>query len=300
MGGHDRTLDKQLAAIAGDQAGNVTRQQALAAGVSSRSIEARLRSGSLIRVHDGVYRVGHAAPSRRADCMAAVLACGERAGLSGRAAAHLMWLVRGELPPIEVSASRERNIEGVVVHRWRNFHASDLTSFYGIPVTTPARTLVDLARSSPPYELARAFHEAAIRFGTTAEDVELILDRMRTAKGAGKLRVALRGDVKMTASKLERIFLRLLRRAGLPLPEVNKRASGRLVDCRWPEHRLTVELDGYRYHATRHAWEADRKREREAYRRGDQFRRYTWDDVTLTPDVVLAELRPLLGRKSPE
>jgi very-short-patch-repair endonuclease len=104
----------------------------------------------------------------------------------------------------------------------------------------------------------------------------------------------LRGDAHVTLSELERAFLRLLRAAGLPLPVTNRPASGRYVDCRWSQHRLTVELDSYRYHNTRHAWERDRRREREAYARGDQFRRFTYEDVTKRPEEVLAELRPLL------
>ncbi len=98
----------------------------------------------------------------------------------------------------------------------------------------------------------------------------------------------------MTLSELERIFLQLLREDGLDLPKTNRPAGGRYVDCRWPQHKLTVELDGYRYHNTRHAWERDRRREREAYARGDQFRRFTYGDVTERPAGVLAELRPLL------
>jgi very-short-patch-repair endonuclease len=87
----------------------------------------------------------------------------------------------------------------------------------------------------------------------------------------------------------------LLREAGLPLPVTNRPAGGRYVDCRWVEQRLTVELDGYRYHSSRHAWEADRRREREAYARGDQFRRYTWGDVFDEPVPMLRELRSVLS-----
>ena len=95
-------------------------------------------------------------------------------------------------------------------------------------------------------------------------------------------------------SKLERRFLELLREAGLPLPQPNRPAGGRRVDCRWPIRRLTVELDSYRYHHSRHAWEQDRRREREARARGDEFRRYTYGDVVESPRLMLAELRALL------
>jgi very-short-patch-repair endonuclease len=105
----------------------------------------------------------------------------------------------------------------------------------------------------------------------------------------------LHGEVKVTLSRLESRFLSRLMRASLPLPQTNCPAGGRFVDCRWPAHRLTVELDGYRYHASRHAWERDRQREREARARGDEFRRYTYADVFEDPSFMLRELRTLLG-----
>jgi very-short-patch-repair endonuclease len=94
---------------------------------------------------------------------------------------------------------------------------------------------------------------------------------------------------------LESRFLSRLEEAGLPLPLTNCPAGGHRVDCRWPEHRLTVELDGYRYHHSRHSWEQDRRREREAYARGDSFRRFTYADVFERPAQMLIELREPLG-----
>ena len=105
---------------------------------------------------------------------------------------------------------------------------------------------------------------------------------MPNAKGAAKLRAVFEGEP-VSLSKLEARFLELLREAGLPLPLTNKVASGKRVDCRWPEHGLTVELDSYRFHNSRHAWEQDRIRERQAYARGDDFRRYCWGDVFERP-----------------
>jgi very-short-patch-repair endonuclease len=87
----------------------------------------------------------------------------------------------------------------------------------------------------------------------------------------------------------------VLRAHSLPLPRTNQPAGTKRVDCRWPEHRLTVELDSFRLHNSRHSWEADRRREREAYARGDQFRRYSWADVFEGPRAMLAELRSLLS-----
>ena len=117
--------------------------------------------------------------------------------------------------------------------------------------------------------------------------VEAVLERRPNSPGAAKLRQILHGEVRVTLSKLEARFLERLRDAGLVLPETNRPAGGRRVDCRWPEHRLTVELDSYRYHQSRHAWEQDRRREREAHARGDEFRRYTYGDVFEDPRLML-------------
>jgi hypothetical protein len=110
-----------------------------------------------------------------------------------------------------------------------------------------------------------------------------------------KLRAILFGDLPVTLSEFEAEFMRVLERAGLPRPKTNAIATERRVDCRWPTHHLTVELDSYRYHHTRHAWEQDRRREREAHARGDQHRRYTYGDVFEDSGQMLAELRRLLA-----
>jgi very-short-patch-repair endonuclease len=161
-------------------------------------------------------------------------------------------------------------------------------------VTTPAETLVDLAAAVDERELARACHEAGVRHHTTPKQVEAVLARRANTPGAAKLRRVLRGDAKVSLSKLESAFLALLRDERLPLPETNRPAGGRRVDCRWPRLKLTVELDSYRYHRSRHAWEQDRRREREAYARGDDFRRYTYGDVFESPRLMMEELRLLL------
>jgi hypothetical protein len=121
-----------------------------------------------------------------------------------------------------------------------------------------------------------------------------VLAKRTRTKGAAKLRAVLSGDVQVTLSELELRFQERLREAGLPLPKTNKRAHGRRVDCRWPGHRLTVELDSYRYHRSRYVWEQDRRREREARARGDEFRRYTHGDVLDRPRMMLADLVELL------
>ena len=164
----------------------------------------------------------------------------------------------------------------------------------GVPVTAVARTLVDIAAELDKESLAKACHEAGVKYRTTPKEVESELAEWPRVKGAGMLRAVLRGEIHVTLSRLEGRFLALLRAERLPLPVTNRPAGGRRVDCRWPHHRLTVELDSYQFHSSRHSWEQDRRREREAYARGDDFRRYTWSDVFVSPAQMLAELRALL------
>jgi hypothetical protein len=290
MGGFFGTAQQ----IASRQKGLATRKQLLAAGISARTIERRLESGLLIPEYNGVYRVGHRAPNLETSYLAAVLACGERAVLSGRAAGHLLGLLKGGAPPPEVTAPTGRRVKGLRTHRSRDLDARDRTVHRGIPVTTVPRTLIDLAATLPLQALSRACHEAGVRYRTTPAEVAAVLARHPNAPGAAKLRAILNGGEAVTVSRLEARFLELLRANDLPVPITNRPAGGRRVDCRWPGERLTVELDSYRYHGSRYAWEQDRRREREAYARGDEFRRYTYGDVFERPRQMLAELGGLL------
>jgi hypothetical protein len=186
----------------------------------------------------------------------------------------------------------------VSVRQARRIDSRDVTSFRGIPTATVPRTLVDLAAELPADALARACHEAQVKYRTAPRHVEAALSRRPNSPGARTLRGVLTGGEPVTLSTLEKRFLDLLRDNDLPLPVTNRAAGGRRVDCRWPDVPLTVELDSYRYHASRHAWEQDRRREREAHARGDHFRRYTYGDVNESPRLMLNELRDLLKRCS--
>src|SRR5215213_7738172 len=167
MGGQNRT-DEKISRLAARAHGVVTRRRLLAQGVSSRQIEARVARGSLIAVYPGVYRVGHAAPSALATYMAAVLACGPGALLMGAAAAYLYGLIKGEPPRPVVRTLTERRIEGIETHRRRGRSARG-TEWKGIPITTVPATLVDIAPSMPVDQLAKACHEAQVRFGLRPE-----------------------------------------------------------------------------------------------------------------------------------
>ena len=294
MGVRSTTVEKVCAALAARSHGIVTRAELLAAGLTRQEIARRRERGYLIAEFTGVYRVGHRAPSLEARYMAAVKACGDEAVLSGRAAAYLYRLIRGTEPIPHVTSPRKRRVKGVVTKRSALIEPA---RHRGIPVTTVARTLVDLAASSSLTDLARACHEAGVKHGTTPSQVEEVLARHPTAPGARKLRSVMSGAVPVTQSVLERRFLALLAEHELPVPITNKPAGTVRVDCRWPEIPLTVELDSYRFHNSRHAWEQDRRREREARTRGDDFRRYTYGDVFEDTRHILRELRSLLPKR---
>jgi very-short-patch-repair endonuclease len=288
------TAERVIAEIAGRQHGVVTRAQLLGAGLTVHEVRHRIEAGALLPEHRGVYRVGHRAPSVEARYLAAVLACGEDACLSGRAAAHLFGLLKGKPPAAEVTTARKRCVHRVTVRRGA-VDSRDRSTYRGIPSTSVPRTLTDLAADLPLDDLARACHEAGVRFKTTPAHVAAVLERRPRCHGAPKLRIVLSGDARVTLSALERRFLELLAEHRLPLPRTNRPAGAHRVDCRWPDRRLIVELDSYRFHSSRYAWEQDRRRERDARARGDELRRYTWADVFEEPEQAIVELRRLLA-----
>jgi very-short-patch-repair endonuclease len=292
-----RNVEREIARIATRAHGIVTRAELSRAGLSRAEIEQRVRCGLLIRVHQGVYRVGHAAPSVLATYTAAVKACGDGAALSGHAAAHLLGLLKSRRPPPpEVTAPTERRAAGVRTRR-RKLDRREVTTERGIPSTTVAKTLVDLAADLTDDDLARACHEANVKYRTTPAQVNSVIAGCPRTQGVQKLRRVMSGDTKVTLSKLERLFLKLLRDAGLPLPETNVLAGRHRVDCRWPAHEVTVELLGYRFHNSRYAWEQDHARRRAARARGDAFLQFTWDDVTSHAHATLEEIRGALRRQ---
>ncbi len=234
MAVQSRNLHDQIARCAAKQHGAISREQLLSLGATRHQISDRLNNGLLIVEFRGVYRVGHRAPSRLATYMAATLACGEGALLCGRAAAHLFQLIKTPPSSPEVVAPTERRVRGIRTTRWRKGNSPPATCWRGIPVTTVARTLVDLAAVMSPPELARAMHEAQVRYGTTPQQVEAVLPLR--APGRAALRAVVHGDEPVTLSVLEARFLKLLKQHGLPLPVTNRRTDGHYIDCRWPDH----------------------------------------------------------------
>ncbi|CAN5285548.1 hypothetical protein BH20ACT16_BH20ACT16_00910 [soil metagenome] len=278
-------------AIADRQHGRVSIAQLLAAGIDARRVERWLRDGRLRGVHTGVYAVGHAARSVDGDYMAAVLAGGSGAALSHRAAGYRLGLVRGPAPAPEITVPTlaHRRRPGIVIHRVATLDPRDVFVLDRIPITIVPRVLIDLAPSTAPDELARMCHEAWVRHRTRPDHVECCIARNPRKPGVRKLRLALSADVLL--SELERGFLELLRRHGLPIPRTNIDHHGDKVDCHWPLLGLTIELLSYRFHASRQAFELDVAR-----RRRSNHVAYTYGDVFERGAETIADLRPRLGQ----
>jgi very-short-patch-repair endonuclease len=271
----------------------VTGRQLEAVGWSRTVICRRVRTGALHRRYRGVYAVGHTALTREGEWLAAVLACGPGAALASFSAAVLWGLIPDGEGSIHVTAERQRRAPaGVVLHRTASLPAEDVVRRDGIPVTSPERTLLDLAATAAPALLARAVEQAAV--------LELVrrdrlLERSANRPGAAALRAALATEPSLTRSEAERSLLELLRRAGLPRPRTNVRIGPFELDAYWPDHRLAAEIDGYAYHGHREAFERDRRRDAALQAAGIRVVRITWRELTRHRDRLIATLAALLS-----
>jgi very-short-patch-repair endonuclease len=293
--------DRVIAEIAGRQRGVVSRAQLLAAGLTSGAIKHRLRAGRLHRVHSGVYRAGHNAPIDGAREMAAVLACGAGAVVSHRSAASLWQLLPypAQERPIDITvAGRDPGTRrGLRVHRVTALDERDVGSVRGVPVTAPARTILDLAAVLSSHELERALAEAQVRRLVRRRDLVDQLERSRGRPGTRMLRriLALEGGPAPTRSDAERRMMRLVRAAELPVPRVNSRLGRYEVDFLWPKQRLVVEVDSFRFHSPRARFERDRARDAALAAAGYTVIRVTWRQLVDAPEAVAARIAAALA-----
>jgi REase_MTES_1575/Transcriptional regulator, AbiEi antitoxin len=265
-------------------------------GLSRSGISRRVASGRLHPWHRGVFAIGHANPTPHGRWLAAVLACGGKAVLSHRSAAALWGVRPGVSGRIEVTVpggGRPGPAE-VHVHRTRCLTEDDRTIHDEIPVTSLARTLVDLAEVLPHRALKRAIHEAEV---LRLLDVDAVWAAAARVSGRRRVRRLLRllgTPAPPTRSELERRFLDLCQIAGLPRPEINVLVEGFEVDFLWRDAKLIVETDGAAVHHTRTAFERDRRRDAELTAAGYRVVRITWRQLTEDPAAVIAILRRLL------
>jgi very-short-patch-repair endonuclease len=282
--------------------GVAARFELLAAGEKSAAIQARIEAGRYLRLYEAVYAIGHAELTVYGKRRAIVLVCGQAAVLSHRSAAGA-WGLRpdgGSKWDVTVRrASAVRPAAPVRVFRYPTLADGEITDLDGVPTTTVARTLLDLAAIVGAHHLRRAVERAEQLelFDLTA--VTRTLEAHPRQPGRRAL-LTLIGDLRdhgvpRTRSDVEAAFLQLCLDHGLPRPQVNRIENGAERDFRFPDHNLIVEIDGYAYHRGRRAFANDRARDREALRRGHRTARFTAVEIASTPAAVAHELRVILN-----
>lgn len=244
-----------MSAVAAHQHDALSRRQLVALGLTRDAIAHRVARGRLRPLHRGVY--GTARPHALQAIAAALLAT-HPAVASHRTAAYLWGLVRTPppLPEVTVQRGRRPRHPRIRVHRAAT---ADRCVHQGLPVTAAARTLLDLAATRPPHELARALTEAHVKDLARGPELEAAIATGRP--GARVLRAALRAGIHRTRSRPERDLLALCREARLPLPQVNTRVEGFEVDAVWHDRRLVVEIDTFGTHGHPRAFAADHHRD---------------------------------------
>lgn len=292
-----------LGSLAIAQHGAVASSQLVALGFTRHHIRRLCETGWLHRVHHGVYAVGRRSLSTKGHWMAAVLACRSGAVLSHRSAGALHGLLRNPPRMIEVSAPIKRRIPGIRTHLCQSLEPADRTVVHGIPCTSVARTLLDIATVADRRQLERALDEAEVQRLVTRQGLAELLDRSKGRRGAAQLRAVLaEHDIgtTLTRSDLEELTLAVIRDAGLPRPLVNaavQGASGRMyeVDFHWPDRAVVLEVDGRKFHATASAIERDRRKEADLTAAGRHVLRSTWRQAVREPEQIARMLRVALA-----
>lgn len=288
--------------LAARQHGVVAASQLLAIGFSRSAVARRVRAGRLHPVHHGVLAVGHADVSWDGRLFGATLAVGEGSAISHLSAAAVHGLRPTTSRAIHVISPREPPTRsGIVGHRTRELPAADIVFVRGIPVTSVARTLVQLASILDERALSRAWRRAVEM--RTLDTVQLVRQLRPGRAGSAAIRrllaAAADGDLDgLTRSELELLFVDLVTAAELGSPLLNVTldlGGGRYeVDALWPAARLVVEVDGWAVHSGREAFETDRRRDAELVRAGYRVVRFTWRRIVGDPSGVAATLRELL------
>jgi very-short-patch-repair endonuclease len=267
-------------------------------GLDANAVARRVAAGHLYRLHEGVYAVGRPALSWRGKYLAAVLACGPGAVLSHWSAGRVLGLTERSRLTVTIPQARAGPM-GIEVHRSRMLTPLDVTQLDGIPVTSVARTMLDLAAVASRRELARLVDRAErLRvFDLTA--VEEVLSRARGRRGARALRTAVAGwRPRDTRSELEDHLADLVEASRLEPPLYNVLVDGERerheVDALWPAQRIVVELDGFAYHRTRRDRERDAEKTADLELAGYRVVRLTWDDVTVRRDRTTRRLERLI------
>ena len=292
-------LDREVAALAARQHGVVSARRLAELGVPQRATSHRVAAGRLHVVHRGVYSVGHTVLGPHGRWMAAVLAGGAGAVLSHASAAALWELRPSAAALVDVTTRRSgRRRPGLRIHRPRALPDNEATLRHGIPVTTPARTILDMAAVLTQSRLEHLLDQAEIRELTDYPALDALARAHPGHRGAARLRRTLQthyAGANVSRSDLEIRLRGLCRDHGLPEPRVNQRIEGQEVDFLFADARLIVETDSRRYHKTRRAFENDRARDVMTTRAGYRTLRFTDRQLTRQPGAVADAIAAVLA-----
>lgn len=290
-------IDISIALLARRQHGHIARWQLLELGLTDDAIAYRLRIGRLHRVYPGVYAVGHLRPDPRDRAHAAVLACGPGAVLSHSSAAALWGFAKQWVEPFEVAVEAHRRPKQIVTHRLRAMVAADKTVQEGIPVTTPARTVLDHVPSVPDRRLQRFLNDALNSLFLTEGALAEVLERNSLHPATKSLSRFVTETPGRTRSPLEDLFVDFIIRFGLPMPELNFPINGRVLDGYYRDEGLIIELDGHDSHRHRTTFELDREKDAEALAAGLSTVRITEQRLEHAPEHEAARLRAILAAR---
>jgi very-short-patch-repair endonuclease len=296
-------VDAQIARLAAGQLGLVATWQLLNLDIGEGAIEYRVRQKRLHRVHRGVYLVGHSVLPFNARELAAVLACGPDAVASHHSAAGLWALVKRSAQVdvrVTVPGRKLRSRTGIKVSFASFLDERDRRMLGPVPVTAPARTIIDMAATLEADRLEPLIADAQGRRLLTTQELHEAMNRAPHATGIAALR-SMTAAPKLTRREGERRLLKLIRHHKLPEPLCNTPVGPYLVDVLWPEHKLIAEFDSREWHGhdILGRFEADRVRDGILLAMGYVTKRVTWKELTQTPDTLAALLRTLLEQRAP-
>jgi hypothetical protein len=285
--------------LARNQHGIVSSDQLRAVGYTSQAIYHRIRTGRLHPLHRGVYVVGRPHVTDHGRWMAAIIACGDHAVLSHSSAAAL-WRIGPEkrrLVELSLPSLSRRCRPGVQIHQRPLLKEANTTTEYGIPVTTPVQTLIDLVPRLDRRGAERAINEADKYDLVHPPELRRALKERGGEPGVAKLRQILdRRTFRLTKEELERRFLPLAAKAGLPVPLTGRIVNEFEVDFYWPDLGLVVETDGLRYHRTPAEQARDRLRDQAHTAAGLTQLRFTHEQVRYEPEYVVQILAQTASR----
>jgi predicted transcriptional regulator of viral defense system len=276
------------------------RQLETTLGYSPGAVKRAVAAGRLLRLHRGVYAVGHRRISPYGYCLAAVLACGPNALLSHGSAAWLWGVSRYGPAPLHVTSPLPRKPRPLIrLHHSRILTEADRAVEESVPVTALPRTLLDCAAEHRSARLQRMLERSEELMLFDLGPTEDLLQRSGRHAGRSALRraIALYQPVPFTRSGFETLFFEAVLAAGLPRPATNFVEAGFELDLYWPEQRFAVELDTYATHGTNAAFERDHLRDEDLTLAGIEMIRVTDVRFHREPEAVLERVSTLLARR---